>query len=241
MDAFLNPSPYRWTLLGAIIVSLLFWARLARREPQVMLIYLGALGGAFVGAKLLYLAAEGWLYAGSPQRWQIWATGKSVLGALLGGYLGVELAKNALHYKKATGDWFAIIAPCSIALGRLGCLAQGCCPGLRCDPAPWTLRDAQGTTRWPAVPAEIAFNLAAITVALILRRRGKMTGQHFHLFLIGYGLFRFLHEFLRDTPRVAGGLSGYQFGAAAVFSLGVFGFALRRRAAQRAIVCRGAI
>jgi phosphatidylglycerol---prolipoprotein diacylglyceryl transferase len=227
MDALLTPSPYRWALLTAIAVSLMFWARLAKRDSRLMLIYIGALAGAFIGAKLLYLAAEGWMYANSPHRWEIWATGKSVLGALLGGYLGVEVMKKALGYEKATGDWFAIIAPCGIVLGRLGCLAQGCCPGIRCETASWTIRDVQGVERWPAVPAEIIFNLCAIAAAIVLRRRGMLRGQHFHLFLIGYGLFRFLHEFLRDTPRVAGGLTGYQFGAAAVLGLGVVGFVRR--------------
>jgi phosphatidylglycerol---prolipoprotein diacylglyceryl transferase len=216
-------------MLGAILVSLLFWARLAKRDSRLMLIYLGALGGAFVGAKLLYLAAEGWMYADSPQRWQIWATGKSVLGALLGGYVGVEMAKQALEYRKATGDWFAIVAPCGIALGRLGCLAQGCCPGIHCEPAPWTIQDANGMTRWPAVPAEIAFNISAIAIAIVLRRLGKLPGQHFHLFLIGYGSFRFLHEFLRDTPRIAGSFTGYHIGAAVLIALGVAGFVRRRR------------
>jgi phosphatidylglycerol:prolipoprotein diacylglycerol transferase len=35
-------------------------------------------------------------------------------------------------------------------------------------------------------------------------------GQHFHLYLIAYGIFRFLHEFLRDTPKPFFNLSGYQ-------------------------------
>ena len=63
----------------------------------------------------------------SPQRWVIWATGKTVLGALLGGYLGVEVAKKCTGYSKATGDWFALIVPVGIAVGRIGCLMQGCC------------------------------------------------------------------------------------------------------------------
>jgi phosphatidylglycerol---prolipoprotein diacylglyceryl transferase len=46
--------------------------------------------------------------------------------------------------------------------------------------------------------------------------------------LIAYGAFRFFHEFLRATPRVAGPISGYQFAAVAVFILGVAGFVRRR-------------
>jgi hypothetical protein len=34
---------------------------------------------------------------------------------------------------------------------------------------------------------------------------------------------------VRDTPRVAGALCGYQFGALAVLALGVIGFVKRKR------------
>ena len=40
--------------------------------------------------------------------------------------------------------------------------------------------------------------------------RGAEPGQHFHLYLIAYGLFRFAHEFLCATPKPFAGLSRYQ-------------------------------
>ena len=92
------------------------------------------------------------------------------------------------------------------------------------------MRDAQGVARWPAVPAELVFNVGMIVVAIGLRGAGKLRGQHFHVFLIAYGLFRFFHEYWRDTPRVVGGFTGYQVGALLVFGLGVGGFVRRRRA-----------
>ena len=58
-----------------------------------------------------------------------------MLGALLGGYAGVEIAKKAIGYSAPTGDWFAIVAPVGIALGRVGCLRHGCCTGVVCSPA----------------------------------------------------------------------------------------------------------
>jgi len=63
----------------------------------------------------------------------------------------------------------------------------------------------------------------------VLRRKHLLTGQHFHLYLISYGIFRFAHEFMRDTPRVFGGLSGYQIASLAVVALGMIGFERRRR------------
>jgi phosphatidylglycerol---prolipoprotein diacylglyceryl transferase len=60
-----------------------------------------------------------------------------------------------------------------------------------------------------------------------------LAGQHFHLYLIAYGTFRFAHEFVRATPRVAGIFSGYHFAALGVALLGLLGFLHRRRSAAR--------
>lgn len=226
----MTASPYSLLMLAGIGVSLFFWSRLAKRDERLLIIYLAALVSAFLGAKVVYLAAEGWMFWDDPQRWVIWATGKTILGALLGGYAGVELAKKFTGYTAPTGDWFALIAPTGIMLGRVGCLLHGCCGGVACAPAWWTVRDASGVARWPAVLVEMAFNALAILVFLALRWRRILPGQHFHLYLIAYGTFRFFHEFLRATPRIAGGISGYQVAALAVAVLGVAGFVRRQNA-----------
>jgi len=221
-------------MLAGILVSILFWSRLARRDERLVLIYIAALVSAFVGAKLVYLAAEGWLYWHHPDRWVILATGKSVIGALLGGYLGVEIAKCLLHYDGVTGDWFAIIVPVGIMLGRIGCMVHGCCLGRECDAAWFALNDPQGVPRWPASQVEFAFNAIMLGALLVLRRKRIAPGQLFHIYLVAYGLFRFFHEFLRDTPHVLGLFSGYQVAALAAAILGAIGF-IRRRAGQRNI------
>ena len=225
----LHASPYGWLLLAGIFVSVMFWSLVAKRDERLVLIYVAALAGAFLGAKIVYLLAEGWLHWHDANRWLILGTGKSITGALLGGYAGVELAKKLVGYRGVTGDWFALIAPAGIIIGRLGCLLHGCCLGSVCSSAWYTIEDPTGAARWPAVPAEILFNAGAIAMVLILRQRGLLPGQHFHLYLIGYGLFRFAHEFWRDTPKILGALSGYQLAALAVLALGVIGFVKRKR------------
>src|SRR5262249_35623837 len=143
-------TAYGWLMLGATVVSLAFWLRLARKDDRLVLIYLAALGGGFVGAKLAYLAAEGWLHWGDSNRWLVLATGKSIAGALLGGYAGVELAKRFLGYTSATGDWFAALTALSTMVGRVGCTLHGCCLGRPLQPSWFTLRDSLGVPRWPA-------------------------------------------------------------------------------------------
>ena len=165
---------------------------------------------------------------GAPDVWLQLATGKSILGGLLGGYAAVELAKVWLRYPGITGDWFAAIVPIGIMLGRLGCLRQGCCQGIPFGHAWFTITDANGQARWPAVPVEMLFNLTVFLWLLALRKRQIWPGQHFHLYLIAYGGFRFVHEFARDEPRLALSMSGYQFAALAVLAFGLFRFFQRR-------------
>jgi len=227
-------TAYGWLMLAGILVSIGMWARLARLDDRLVLIYVGALAGALLGAKLVYLGAEGWLHWHDPDRWMQLATGKSIIGGLLGGYAGVEIAKKLLGFTGRTGDWFAVVTPISIMLGRVGCLLNGCCLGRVCEPAWYTLNDRHGVARWPAVPVELLFNAVMLAVILALRRHKLLPGQHFHLYLIAYGGFRFGHEYLRDTPAIVGPLSGYQIASAALVVLGVAGF-IRRREETRLV------
>jgi phosphatidylglycerol:prolipoprotein diacylglycerol transferase len=181
-------------------------------------IYFSGIVAAFLGAKIGFLLSEGWLYMEAPDRWSIWATGKSVMGALPAGWLGVELAKKLSGYEKITGDRFALLLPVPLILGRVGCLGAGCCQGVELHGG-----------RWPSVPVEIVFQILALVALLVLRWRHLLAGQHFHLYLIAYGLFRFGHEFLRATPKPFAGLSGYQIMALATAAAGVAAFRLRQK------------
>jgi len=227
---FPKSTAYGWLMLAGIFVSIALWSRLARRDDRLVLIYVAALAGAFLGAKFVYLGAEGWLHWHDENRWMQLATGKSITGALLGGYAAVEIAKRLLGYQGVTGDWFAVIAPVGIMLGRVGCVLHGCCLGQACEPSWFTMNDAAGVPRWPAALVELLFNAAMLGVILQLRRKEILPGQHFHIYLMAYGCFRFGHEFLRATPQILGPISGYQIAALGVAALGLVGFVLRRRA-----------
>ena len=190
---------YGLMLLLGIAWGGVYWFRESKKDDRVALIYVAGLAGAFAGAKLAFLLAEGWLYWQDPQRWMIVLSGKSIMGALPGAWLGVEIAKRMLGYRETTGDRFAMLLPLPLILGRIGCLSAGCCGGIACT-----------FGNWPAVQVEIGFQGVAMVGLWVLRRRRLQVGQHFHLYLIGYGLFRFSHEFLRATPKPFLGFSGYQ-------------------------------
>lgn len=220
---------YALTMLIGITIGAVFWIRKSQDDHRVAFIYLAALGGAFLGAKMAYLVSEGWLHLEDDQRWLHWLAGKSVTGALLGGWIGVEGCKKAVGYTKVTGDHYALLVPLGLIVGRVGCLAHGCCPGVRCELGAFTLHDAAGLARWPAVPVEMIFNLLCFLAVLALRRGKFLAGQHFHLYLIAYGLFRFGHEFLRATPKPWGGVSGYQVIALLLTTAGLLAFCIRSK------------
>ena len=218
----MHGTSYSAWMLGAIALSAVYWYRAGKKDRRLPWIFVGGLLGAFLGAKVVYLVAEGWQDWALPDTWFRWATGKTILGGLLGGYGGVEWAKYALGYREPTGDRFAVVVPIGILLGRLGCLSHGCCLGKPCDSRAWyAWKDATGVARWPAVPAEILFHALSFLVALSLAPTSIARGQRFHAYLIAYGIFRFFTEFQRDTATWIGPLTGYHAAALGLIVLGI--------------------
>jgi len=226
-------GPYRWTLLGGIVISAIYWWVRSKKNPDMLPIFIGALGGAFLGAKIAYLLAEGWRDWTLPDCWLRLATGKSIVGGLLGGYAGVEWMKWLVGYNKPTGDAFAFIAPIGLALGRVGCCLQGCCLGRPTTLHLLAARDALGVPRWPAAQVELAFQLVMFVVLLAMARQERFRGRLFFFYLMVYGVFRFCHEFVRDTPVELAGLSGYQWMSLVMAVLGAVMFVRRGREMAR--------
>ncbi len=215
---------YSGLMAASLAVGAVAWTRRTRGDVRRAPVYLSAVVGALLGAKLGFLLAEGWLYIGDPHRWSLWLTGKTVLGALLGGYAGVEMGKKVAGVRETTGDWFALVVPAGLIAGRVGCLFHGCCQGVVCSAVPSGV--------WPAAQVELAFNAAVLGVLALLKHRGVQRGQLFHLYLIAYGAFRLLHEPMRATPKLSAAgvgawLSPYQLLAVGVMALGVWRWKVR--------------
>src|SRR5437899_494047 len=117
--------------------------------------------------------------------------------------------------------WFQRFEECAMTVAPYGWLTLS---GLAVSFAMW---------RRLAVPVEILFNFCALVAILLFRWVKLLPGQHFHLYLIGYGAFRFFHEFFRDEPRVLSPLTGYQLAALVVLVLGIWRFVVRQRRSAR--------
>jgi len=178
---------------------------------QTAWILVGCVFGALIGSKLLAWIEspiEYWNARGNPAAW---IGGKTIVGGLLGGWIGVELAKRKLAIRKSTGDAFVFPLILGIAIGRIGCFLTGLADhthGVH-STLPWAVDFGDGP-RHPTQLYEIAF-LILLGAALALRaRRAYWNGELFRLFMLGYIAFRFAIEFIkpRYTPWL--GLSAIQ-------------------------------
>lgn len=214
-----------WTAAG--IVAALVAARLqpdpSSLPPRLRSgLFLCAVGGAVASAYLLQLPADlfGWhapAPAGMPPELPL--GGRTVLGGLLGGWLGVEWAKRRLGIRRPTGDSFALPLALALGFGRLGCMAAGCCAGVVCEPHWWAYVDADGTPRVPVQAAEAVFHFGAAVVLFVAARRRRAGGRRLAAYLAVYAVLRFGLEFVRLQPPMLAGLTWHQLLAAGLFAV----------------------
>jgi phosphatidylglycerol:prolipoprotein diacylglycerol transferase len=125
--------------------------------------------------------------------------GKTILGAIAGGYLGGEVAKKVVGVRFSTGDALAIALPVGQAIGRLGCFFGGCCYGTETS-LPWAVF-AHGARRHPVQLYEMGICLATAAVLWCTRRRPARPGWRFRSYLIVYALTRTVLEEFRGDSR----------------------------------------
>jgi phosphatidylglycerol:prolipoprotein diacylglycerol transferase len=183
--------------------------------------------GAVAGAKFSVLVGDyHWPWTTPNNWWSIVWSGRSITGALIFGFLFAELAKPIMGYTMPPNDRFAALLPFTIAIGRVGCLMTGCCRGLPYDG--WcAIRGSDGISRHPTQIYEIIFQVTVGILSILMVRRKLLFGRLFSFYLIVYGVFRFITEFVRETPKFFGGLSGYQLLSLAMITLGA-AFFLKR-------------
>jgi len=182
---------------------------------------------AVLGAKLAVLMGDA-LWPLQPfEQWSaLLVSGRSIVGALLVGFLVAEAAKPLLRYPLPPNDRFAVILPFSIGIGRMGCYLAGCCLGLPHE-GPLALTYADGIARHPVAIYEMAFHFSAGLLLWQMYKRRLLFGRLFAVYLVGYGAFRFGTEWLRVTEKVFFGLSAYQWFAVMMIVSGAVAIIVR--------------
>jgi phosphatidylglycerol:prolipoprotein diacylglycerol transferase len=205
--------------LGVVAATLVFVVEARRRghtDDRLLIVVTGALvGGA------LFMRLGTWMQhvdlRENATLAEQWAYGnRSILGGLVGAWLGVHVAKRLCGYRLRTGDLFAPAVALGMAVGRIGCFLT--------EPLPST-----GGYNVSFL-YESAFHLAAFAVIWFwLRRRSLPPGEIFVWYVAAYGIFRFLVEFVRGNEVVWAGLTRPQLFLAVTIPLVLLRILLRAR------------
>ena len=199
--------------LGAFLLA----RRLQPRPPSVVVLPMRqriALGlAAFIGGSL---GAKVGYFLANVHAWSLdlaWmADGKTVVTGLAFAYLAVELTKLAIGVHVKTGDGFALPLALALAVGRWGCFFNGCCYGVPTT-LPWGIVFHDGVARHPTQLYEILFHFTMAVALLQLAHRDALPTHRLQLYLIIYGAYRFLTEYVRPEPPWLLGLTFYQWAA----------------------------
>jgi prolipoprotein diacylglyceryltransferase len=209
---------------------------------QNLWIFVGAVFGALIGSKVLAWVEslpEYWPHRFDPA---VWAGGKTIVGGLLGGWAGVEIAKKRLGIRHSTGDAFVFPLILGQCIGRIGCFLTGLDDHTygNFTNLPWAVNFGDGP-RHPTQLYEIVFLLClgAILWVLRARRSGSLpNGRLFRLYLLSYLLFRFCVELIKPTWKPYLDFSAIQL--ASLIGIAACASQLRTLLGQSIAACFGA-
>jgi phosphatidylglycerol:prolipoprotein diacylglycerol transferase len=190
------------------IFSALFWCILA----------------GIIGAKLLEVVFYDWnAFINNPANTLLSGSGWMFYGAELGGYVGLA---TFLYFKKIPVARSFDIGTYGLALahaiGRVGCFFAGCCYGV-CTSSPIGVHFphvngyVHPTQLYEAIPLFVFF-----IITWIYRKRISGNGTVIGLYMVIYGIIRFIVETYREDAYTFGflHLSPSQYIAASLFIIG---------------------
>jgi phosphatidylglycerol:prolipoprotein diacylglycerol transferase len=178
------------------------WAPIKRSQVEDLITY-GA-WGVILGGRLGYLffySADKWL-ADPAMLFRVWEGGMSFHGGLIGVAIAIFTygRKNKVSFL-GLADFVVPLVPAGLFFGRIGNFIGGELYG-RATEVPWAMvfpSDPTQLTRHPSQLYEAL--LEGLVIFLVINwyaRTPRLFGEVSGLFLILYGLFRFLVEFVRE-------------------------------------------
>ncbi len=213
----------------AFLVAIITAAARARRygwqSDTIYDICLYILVAALVGSRLLYVIVKPEEFMSAPwEVFMVWRGGLVYYGGVIAAIIAAMVYMRVRRLNVAEG--FDLLVP-SLALGhaigRVGCLLNGCCFG-KLSSLPWAITFPKDSPVYyyqlyvtgslkagsphslPVHPTQIYASLMELFIFVVLSvslPRKKFNGQIFWLYILLYGVGRFLLEFLRaDNPAV---------------------------------------
>jgi len=189
-------------------------ANLHGQEQHRFILLVGCLLGAAIGNKALFWIEFPPLFAKAGLGLGLLFGGQSIVGGMLGGLIGIELAKRLIGYRHSTGDYFVFPLLLGLFIGRIGCFLAGLSDGTFGTPTslPWGIDFGDGLSRHPTQLYEMVFIMTLGFLLFHYRQRfSAQAGLLFKVMLSVYLLWRFFIDFLKPVPYLYfGGLSGIQ-------------------------------
>lgn len=208
------------TYLAALIIAagIFIYSGFSKGYPKIAWLLILLTGGLFfiIGEKMFSYSAEQWTQVFT--RFYFSPTDKkTILGGIVGLFVGLILAKTILKFKLPVLDHFAIALPLAMAISRIGCLMAGCCYGIPTS-LPWGISydatsivyhahlshgliDLHSSTSLAVHPIQLYQVIGCLIIAIIVwktRKYWKASGSIFLFSVLSYALLRFFIEFVRD-------------------------------------------
>jgi phosphatidylglycerol:prolipoprotein diacylglycerol transferase len=161
--------------------------------------------GGLVGSRLLGVLEE---LPRPDFHWQqffaITGGGKTIVGGLLGGWIGVEAMKKIAGMRSRTGDLFAVPLCIGIAIGRIGCFFAGLADDTYGIPTslPWGVNFGDGIPRHPTQLYEVVFLAILGLILSCWNARPHREGIVFRAFLAAYLAWRLVIDFIKPQPLI---------------------------------------
>ncbi len=247
-----GPVEVRWygimIVLGiAAATTVTLWE--ARRrgmavDPIIDALPWAILGGV-LGARVFHILDFWEYYSANPgQIMSLQLSGLAIYGGLVGGTVAVAIYTlwRKLSFW-AMADVAAVGLPLGQAVGRIGCLINGCNYGTPTT-LPWgvvwtnpgAMAPVNDVARHPAQAYEALLSLAVFALVWVLRKRLKTGGLLFLVYAVAYSLGRFPISLVRDDAIALFGLRQAQVVGLALTLLAVpLAYYLTRRQAVRQI------
>ncbi len=234
-------------MLAAIGLSVLRAKKRGVSIDKLLSIALAAIVLGIIGANVLfYIVTYTWeeFWTGLKENGISWLTSGGLVfyGGLIGGaagaFLGAKFVRTKLYYYS---DSVVPPLPLAPAIGRMGCFFAGCCYGkvttswIGMEFPEAVLEYGPGTKVIPTQLIEAGVNLLVFAFLLWYTRRERRGFMTLFVYLIIYGVERFLIEFLRgDSIRgIFGAFSTSQWISLGLIVIAVAGIILTNKFADK--------
>jgi phosphatidylglycerol:prolipoprotein diacylglycerol transferase len=210
---------YSIIISAAVALLLVVMLRETKRlsiQRDIYGIFLWGVVGGLVGARLAFVIYDWEHFVANPRDiigLQGLAQNGMIAGVFVAGLLYMRVTRMSFSTLLSLGDALAVGAPLALAVGRIGCLLNGCCYGAPAPDLAWAIvythPNSLAPLNTPVHPTQLYHLLWGLIVfAVVWRLRGKLKpeGSLVFFFICLFAIGDFAVRFFRTDEPVLWGL-----------------------------------